>query len=398
MAFRAAIAAAPERLAEAKRLFLDSSMADREGGRRSSQGRRWWFAFRVYVQELTPIPDSRRMREDFAYAAEIEDALEDCAVWIATARPSGRQCSRATIGKYISEVRAWYFREHRVKLGLGAEGSRISSILKGYAREVPQPPPLEREGCTPADLAAGMAVVLGDGSPSSLMWRAALTVAESGLMRGCEFALDGARREAFQSSEHVEPADVSFFTRAGTRHASLRMRKRKDLKVLRGKQSTVLLAGGGGGFFDAVGELEAWLEVRRGLGPERGMALFCHPDGRSITVDEVRAMVRRVMEAAGRDPRRFGAHSLRIGGATAALAAGVQPQLIRLMGRWSSDIYEIYCRMSVEAALGVGAAIASATVTPLAQAFTDEHLEVLPHEMLRYSDAFGIDGAEEEEE
>ena len=68
------------------------------------------------------------------------------------------------------------------------------------------------------------------------------------------------------------------------------------------------------------------------------------------------------------------------------------------MGRWSSDIYEIYCRLSVEAALGVGAAIASATVTPLAQAFTDEHLEVLPHEMLEHSAAFGIDGDAEEEE
>ena len=62
----------------------------------------------------------------------------------------------------------------------------------------------------------------------------------------------------------------------------------------------------------------------------------------------VRDAVRRVMAAAGRDPGMFGAHSLRIGGATAALAAGVSPQLIRLMGRWSSDIYEIYCRMSID--------------------------------------------------
>ena len=44
--------------------------------------------------------------------------------------------------------------------------------------------------------------------------------------------------------------------------------------------------------------------------------------------------VKRLMQAAGRDPNLYGAHSLRIGGATAALAAGVTPAMIRMMGRW----------------------------------------------------------------
>jgi hypothetical protein len=109
--------------------------------------------------------------------------------------------------------------------------------------------------------------------------------------------------------------------------------------------------------------------------------LFCHPDGRMIETSEVRDMVKRVMEAAGRDPRRFGAHSLRIGGATAALAMEVPPQTIRLLGRWSSDIYTIYCRMSVQTALAAGTAIASAEVESLEQGFHDEHLEILGPEM-----------------
>ena len=54
------------------------------------------------------------------------------------------------------------------------------------------------------------------------------------------------------------------------------------------------------------------------------------------------------MQAAGRPPALYGANSLRIGGATAALAAGVTPELIRLIGRWSSDVYEIYCRLSAQ--------------------------------------------------
>ena len=60
------------------------------------------------------------------------------------------------MGKYVSQVRAWYQRRTRAVLGLGAEGSRISDVLKGYARKVDQPLPLERHGCMPDDLRSGM--------------------------------------------------------------------------------------------------------------------------------------------------------------------------------------------------------------------------------------------------
>ena len=53
------------------------------------------------------------------------------------------------------------------------------------------------------------------------------------------------------------------------------------------------------------------------------------------------------------------AHSLRIGGATAALAASMSPATIRAAGRWSSDIYEIYCRISRQSAASVTSLISS---------------------------------------
>ena len=65
------------------------------------------------------------------------------------------------------------------------------------------------------------------------------------------------------------------------------------------------------------------------------------------------------MQSIGRDPARYGAHSLRIGGATAAMAAGVDPAIIKVLGRWSSDVYMIYMRCNREAAAAAGAAIAS---------------------------------------
>ena len=90
----------------------------------------------------------------------------------------------------------------------------------------------------------------------------------------------------------------------------------------------------------------------------------------------------------------YGAHSLRIGGATAALAAGVSPALIRLMGRWDSEVYEIYCRMSVQSALGVGRALTSADVDTVEEGFHAEHLELLPDEL----DVFGLGCVEEMED
>ena len=80
--------------------------------------------------------------------------------------------------------------------------------------------------------------------------------------------------------------------------------------------------------------------------------------GRAVAVREVRAMVQLLMRKLGLESARFGAHSLRIGGATAALAAGMSAAAIRAAGRWSSDVYRIYCRVSRQSAAGVAAASA----------------------------------------
>jgi hypothetical protein len=256
---------------------------------------------------------------------------------------------------------------------------------------------MERIGCTPEDLATGMAVVL-DGGLEGDMWRAALAFGMSAMARAVEFALDAGRSEAFDASQHMTAANVSEIVRDRVTHCAVRMRKRKNLTVLRGKDQRVLIAAGGR-HFDSALLLRQWLRRRRAAGIADTQALFCHEGGRPVTTAEVRAMVKAVMAAAGRDPALFGGHSLRIGGATAALAAGVQPNLIRLMGRWKSDVYELYCRMSVEAALGVGVAIASAAVTPLSEVgFHDERLELLPEELEMLRGETGETGEEEEEE
>ena len=173
------------------------------------------------------------------------------------------------------------------------------------------------------------------------------------------------------------------------------MRKRKDMRVLSGKHDEVFVPSAAeGAFFNAVDELYRWLEMREALGLDPDGQLSCWPDGSCITVDQVRDWVKGMMASIGLDARRYGAHSLRIGGASAALAAGVPPAMIRLMGRWSSGVYEIYCRMSLQAALRVGASICSAEVSTVEGGFHEEHLELLPHETAHAEETgmLGMDG------
>lgn len=386
-------------IADAKRQYLDASNADGRGGSHST-GVRYWVVYSVYGLGVSPIPDARRT--DWEYLVRWEDRLEDMVVWIITFKPYGNFVSVKSAVKYASSVRGWVHRHYRCVLGLGAKGGRVPDIARGAARLIEQPPPRERLGVSPAQLRAAWSRRYGEATGRRMaimvarMWRSATSFGVVALARGCEFALDDG--ETFDVTQHVTPRDVTFFYKDGVRHAKVQMRKRKDLRVLRGKHSTVVLAGGGG-HFDVVRELWEWIEARREAGLPDDGPLWCWESGAAIDVTQVRNEVKALMEAIGLDPALYGAHSLRIGGATAALAAGVPPTLIRLMGRWSSDVYEIYCRMSLQAALGVGAAIASADVATFEGGFAEEHLELQPAEVAEYRrvfDSVGVgDGMEE---
>lgn len=59
----------------------------------------------------------------------------------------------------------------------------------------------------------------------------------------------------------------------------------------------------------------------------------------------------------GLDPRDFSGHSLRRGGATALIRAGVTPELVQLQGRWRSDAYKLYVQRSSEQLLAITRAI-----------------------------------------
>ena len=68
-------------------------------------------------------------------------------------------------------------------------------------------------------------------------------------------------------------------------------------------------------------------------------------------------IVKAALKRIGVDPERYGSHSARRGGATAAAAQGIAMHLLKRHGRWKSDAVYAYISDSLISRLSVALAI-----------------------------------------
>jgi hypothetical protein len=361
-----------------RQVYLDAATADRSGGARTT-GVRWWLKFCLYGRTTSPFT-SLQAHSPLAEQLEAEQLLMDFVLWLALCRPSGRPVSARSIAKYVGQVRAWHLRTQRTHLCGSLDYSAIRDLLRGVERLELQPVRLQRFGVRTQDLAAALEHHLDTSSREGAMWAAALATAFCGLLRGCEFGLqDG---EVWDALRHLTRADISF-KRApdGTWYMVIMMRPAK--KGPGQRKDVPLLIAEGGTLLDPVRLMRRMIELDPVSELEAASTPLFRRVGRAIRVSETRSMVQKLMARLGLDPKRFGAHSLRIGGATAALAAGMSAAAIRAAGRWSSDVYRIYCRLSKESAASVAATIGSTSFEDLERGvqFVDEELLLTVNEM-----------------
>ena len=89
-----------------------------------------------------------------------------------------------------------------------------------------------------------------------------------------------------------------------------------------------------------VTALEDYLEgdpLERGADPN-SCPLFRHTDGTSLSGDDIHKFIKAAMENIGLKPGHFGGHSLRIGGATAALACSSGDKYtVKVLGMWVDE-------------------------------------------------------------
>ena len=228
-----------------------------------------------------------------------------------------------------------------------------------------QRPRLPRRAVRTQVLAAGMQAALGS-APDDLSAAAALSLAFCGLLRVSEYTTASAA--VYDRRRLPTVGDVSFSTDEFGDMATVMVRPAKKGGRSQGKNSAVVVRDGE--LIQPVTALQRMLGQRRAA-PHEPLFLW---RGRPLTSTTVSRLLKFVVKAAGSCERGIGSHSLRIGGATAALAAGVPPEAIRLMGRWDSDVYEIYCRQSRQAAMRIGMIVASTPFNDFQGAFEDEEL------------------------
>ena len=358
-------------------------MATSHGARgKLSTGVRWWIKYCVYGRKTSPV---RSVDEQSPRALKLleEELLMDFVVWLVACKPSGRSISVDTALKYVSEVQGW---ASRLPFGGGRIGggmclARLRGMAKGMKRQLGEAATKPRFGVRTQDLAEALRVKLSGGSAAEANWRALLSVAFCALMRGGEAGVsDG---EYFDPELHLTRADVEFFRDAyGALYVVIMMRPLKKSAGMR-KTFPVVLRGGGS-LTDPVRELyNLWrLDPLRPGEVASEVPLFRDTvSGKAFRVAEIRQVVKWLMHAVGAGPNRFGAHSLRIGGATAALAAGVSPAQIRVLGRWASDVAELYTRATLQAGSDLSVVIGSTGFTDIERnTFKTEELEVLPSE------------------
>ena len=363
--------------------FLNAATVDRSGGV-ATTGVRYWLSYVSLARGGLPFSRLNAMSplED---KVEMEQMLMDFIIWLATCKPSGNNISARTIKKYVSQVRAWHLRTFRTHLCGDLDYSAVNDLMKGICREVAQPARRVRHGVRTQELRAAIDRYLSDDSRSSANWAAALTVAFCGLLRGAEFAIPD--RSSFDPDldplmqPNLTRADISFhFDSKGGEYVKLMLRKAKGKP---GEPKIPLLLGGGGKLLDPVKALKRLIELDPVEESQRARTpLFRDASRAALTVHGVRRMVKLLMARLGLDPALFGAHSLRIGGATAGLAAGLSAPALRAAGRWSSDIYLLYTRASRQAVQQISVVIGSTPFEDLERGqFVDEELTIATSEM-----------------
>ena len=167
-----------------------------------------------------------------------------------------------------------------------------------------------------------------------MLW-AACCLGFFGFLRAGEFTTP----RSFDPSIHLAVSDVQADTLVNPTCFKIRIKCSKTDPFQRGCD---IYVGRGSGSICPVAAIGNFLALR-GSAPR---PLFCYADGRPLSRQELSSSVQSILHSAGYTGSYSG-HSFRIGAATTAAARGVTDHLIRTLGRWSSDAYQLYIRTPI---------------------------------------------------
>ena len=168
-----------------------------------------------------------------------------------------------------------------------------------------------------------------------MLW-AASCVGFFGFLRSGELTVP--ESDEFDPKQHLMFTDLAIDDAANPRVISMRIKQSKTDPF---RQGVTIYLGRTGLALCPVAALLAYLVLRgKGDGP-----LFRFKNGQPLTRARLVSAIRGVLKEAGFAPDDFSGHSFRIGAATTAAACGVPVDVIKTLGRWRSEAYQLYIRL-----------------------------------------------------
>ena len=90
--------------------------------------------------------------------------------------------------------------------------------------------------------------------------------------------------------------------------------------------------------------MEKYINLSSNLGRWGGKNPLFWVGSIPLSTEGFNNLLKQAVRLAGYDSNIYSAHSLRSGAATSAYNTGISPELIKRLGRWSSDCYQIYVK------------------------------------------------------
>ena len=165
-----------------------------------------------------------------------------------------------------------------------------------------------------------------------MLW-AAFTLAFFGFLRVSEFTYSSAKT-------FLAVHDITFVPNIAT-PTSIQVRI-KQSKTDPFRHGTTLVIARSHSSVCAVTALREYLLQRSPANPDEPLFLLQNKEPLTRTI--LNANLRALLKMLGYNETEYAPHSFRIGAATTAAAANLPPWLIKTLGRWRSDCYELYIR------------------------------------------------------
>ena len=244
-----------------------------------------------------------------------------------------------TIKCYLSAVR-------HLQIASGGGDPRVENMpvlelkLCGARKEQSGDPKRTRLPITPSILEQLHRVWNRDPSEwDHVMLWAACCVGFFGFLRSGE--LTAPEKEKFDPKQHLTVKDIALDNQTAPRTISIRIKQSKTDPF---RQGVTIYLGRTNSVVCPVAALLSYLVLRgKGEGP-----LFQFKDGRALTRPLLVSELRKALAEAGLKPENYAGHSFRIGAATTAAVCGIPVEIIKMLGRWKSQAYQLYVRLPTD--------------------------------------------------